>query len=877
MTLFFAMFTVKSAMFPVEHYLHAGTDRVPSLRYNQVALSNLWKFLLLLVTPCALALQGEVPPKFKLLIDQSCLVCHSKILAKGGLDLAALPFDLKDSGIRSRWIRIHDRVEKGEMPPKPAILSQARRAEPLKQLANAIQSAEQSDIAAHGRGPMRRLNREEFEQNLRDVLQLPHLDIRDMLPEDREEYHSNKTSERLDMSRVQLTAYLDAVESALRQAMVTSSAPPPITSYRAVGTKLFSSPSMTGGRESMFFAKDSKFVNISNETFNALRKSGEHDPAVEMVLSRSAGWPYSAYPQAFAAKFPGEYRIRFSAQAVLQQPGMSLKPAVRPQPMTFRSRKPSNQDTAEDIRNTGGIIDVQPGIKTYETTVLLREGQTIEYGLLGLPTPQPDVNNITGSYRFPPLPEGGAPGVAFQWLEIEGPLAPPMWPPLSHRVLFDDLGVSAESDHPREQASRLLRRFVNLASRNPVPQEAMAKFEQLIFARLDKKESFADAMLAGYKAFLCSGNFLYLQEPLRGDDHFAIASRLSHFLANTRPDASLLELARTKRLREPKVLRSETDRLIASAGFDRFVTTFTDYWLSLRYIRRDDPDIRLYPEYRLDEYLVESMAMETRAFFTAMIRENLPVSSIITADFVFANDRLAKHYGLEPITGSVVRKVALAKESPYGGLLTQGAILKVTANGTTTSPVLRGAWIMDRLLGQPPVPPPPGVPAVEPDIRGAKNIRELLALHTKSQSCAGCHAQFDPVGLALEDFDVLGASRTRYRGTTEGEHITGIDPAGHDFNYTTAGLVDSSGKLLDGRTFQNIRELKALLSSDSRVLARGLLQQFTVYSTGTPVRFGDRQEIESILDACAANGYGVRDLLHRLVQSKIFLGSNDSK
>ena len=595
------------------------------------------------------------------------------------------------------------------------------------------------------------------------------------------------------------------------------------------------------------------------------------------MLSRSAGWPYSAYPQAFAAKFPGEYRVRFSAQAVLQQPGLSLKPAVWPLPMTFRSRKPSNQDTAEDVRSTGGIIDIQPGIKTYETTVLLSEGQTIEYGLLGLPTPQPDVNNIPGSYRFPPLPEGGAPGVAFQWLEIEGPLPPPMWPPLSHRVLFDDLGVKAETNHPREQASRLLRRFVNLAARNPVPQETIAKFGHLIFARLDKKETFTDAMLAGYKAFLCSGNFLYLQEPLHADDHFAIASRLSHFLGNSRPDAGLLELARTKRLRESKVLRSETDRLIASTGFERFVTTFTDYWLSLRHLRRDDPDIRLYPEYRLDEYLIESMAMETRAFFTAMIRENLPVSSIITADFVFANDRLAKHYGLPPITGSAVRKVVLSKDSPYGGLLTQAAILKVTANGTNTSPVLRGAWIMDRLLGQPPAPPPPGVPAVEPDIRGAKNIRDLLALHTKSESCAGCHAKFDPVGLALEDFDVLGASRTRYRGTAEGEHVTGIDPAGHDFNYTIAGLVDSSGKLLDGRTFRNIHELKTLLSADQRGLARNLLQQFTVYSTGTPVRFGDRPEIESILDSCAANEYAVRDLLHDLIQSRIFLGPKVSK
>ncbi len=827
---------------------------------------------MVLSAPAALANEPAIPPKLKPLIQQTCMGCHSGAAAKGGLDLTSLPFDLADRSIRDRWIRIHDRVKKSEMPPVAAALPASRRADLVKQIATAIYNAEHAEIALHGRGPMRRLNRDEYEQNLRDVLQLPHLDIRDMLPEDRESYHFNKTSETLDMSRVQLAAYLDAAEAALRKAMVTSAEPPPVMRYRAVGTKLFSSPSMTGGRESMFFAKDSKIVNIDNVQFRALSKSGEHDPAVELVMSRSAGWPYSAYPQALAVKYPGEYRVRFSARAVLQQPGFEIKPALVPQPMTFRSRKPSNQDTAEDVRNTGGTIDIQPGVHVYETTVLLNVGQTIEYGLLGLPTPQPDVNNIPGSYRFPPLPEGGAPGVAFQWIEIEGPIAPKMWPPPSHRVLFDDLGVKVDPEHPRDEARRLLRRFVNLAARNPVPEEALQKFEQLILARLEKKEPFADAMLAGYKAFLCSGSFLYLQEPVREDDHFAIASRLSHFLTNTRPDAGLLELARAKKLRDAKVLRTETDRLIDGSGFDRFVKVFTGYWLSLRHLRRDDPDIRLYPEYRLDEYVVESMGLETRAFFAAMVRENLPASALIEADFVFANDRLAKHYGLPPMTGSALRRVALPKDSPLGGLLTQGAILKITANGTTTSPVLRGAWIMDRLIGQPPPPPPPGVPAVEPDIRGAKTIRDLLAMHTKSPSCAACHAKFDPVGLALENFDVLGAWRTRYRGTAEGEHVKGIDPAGHDFDYTLAAQVDSSGKLLDGKTFKDVRDLKALLAANPRQLARNLLHEFTVYATGTPVLFADRPEIESMLDACAANGYRVRDLLQALIQSHIFLG-----
>ena len=198
----------------------------------------------------------------------------------------------------------------------------------------------------------------------------------------------------------------------------------------------------------------------------------------------------------------------------------------------------------------------------------------------------------------------------------------------------------------------------------------------------------------------------------------------------------------------------------------------------------------------------------------------------------------------------------------------------MTANGTSTSPVVRGAWIMERLIGEPPPPPPSSVPAVEPDIRGAKTIRDLLALHTQSKSCSACHAKFDSVGLALENFDIFGGWRTRYRGLEQGQRVEGIDRAGHDFADTLAESVDASGRLLDGRAFQNIRELKVVLAANPRQLARNLLHQFTVYSTGTPVRFSDRTEIESMLDACAADGYRVRDLMIALVQSKIFLGQS---
>lgn len=824
---------------------------------------------------------APIPAQIAPLLRRNCTGCHDKDTRSGGLDLTALSSDLADRAIREQWIRIHDRVEKGEMPPKAADLPAARRAELTKLLNAWIHAADLAEIGAAGRGPMRRLNRDEYEQNLRGLLQLPYLDIRDLLPADREAHHFNKVSETLDFSRVQLMAYLDAAEAALQQAMVKSARPPTAMHYRAVGKQLSFVRSIVGEKQSMFFARDSKGID-SNE------KGDEADPTIEMAMFRSPGWPYAIFPKKLVTTVAGNYRVRFSARAVLQTEGFLLKPATRPVPMTFRSRRPTNHDIAEDVRSVGGIIDIQPnalpGGGVYETIVRLGAGQTIEYGLLGLPTPQPDAQGITGSYRFPPFPEGGQPGIAFQWLEVEGPIAPETWPPASHRVLFDNLGVEVNSANPGpnswQDAKRLLRRFIHLAAREPAPEEAVAKFEELTLSRLKSGAPLAEALLAGYKAFLCSDLFLYLREPMRPmreEDHFAIANRLSHFLTNTRPDAALTRLARRRKLRDVSTLRRETDRLIAGGGFERFVNHFTDYWLSLRDLRRDDPDIRLYPEYRLDDYLVESMGMETRAFFAAMIRENLPASTLIYADFTFANDRLSQHYGLPPMAGSAMRKVALPQNSPYGGLLTQAAIMKITANGVTTSPVLRGAWITDRLIGQPPAPPPPGIPAVEPDIRGARSMRDLLALHTRSASCASCHAKFDPVGLALENFDVMGRWRTQYRGLEAGQRISGIDPSGHDFSYTLANAVDASGQLADGRGFKDIHALKALLKANPRQLARNLLHQFTLYATGTPVRFADRREIESMLDACAKDGYRVRDLMHALVQSKIFLGQQGGR
>lgn len=820
-------------------------------------------------------------------VDRHCLECHDDATAKGDLDLLALEFLPGQSGNRSRWIHIFDRIEKGEMPPpdKAGDLTGKSRASLVKTLGDILQESDRKEIVESGRGPLRRLTRTEYEDNLRDLLQLPNLEVADRLPEDRHAHGFTKVANLLDMSRVQMDGYLDAAEAALLRAVASGVSPPALENRRFTGTDLFPGLTTFGEREAMFFARDGKMIPISNDEFKKMTPEQRIDPDLELALFRSATWPYYGYPRGFKAKRSGEYHVRFSARAVRQLPGFRLVPALDPLPMSFRSRQPSGPDVSGNVQETGGWMDLLPEAKEFETTILLKAGETFEYSLLGLPVPF--IRTDGGFfYDFPPMPPDGHRGAAIRWLEISGPLSPGQWPPSSHRVLFGDLpirqaakggtlAIDVVSQHPKVDAEKLFRRFSSKAARHPVPREAQRIYLDLIAEKLEQGTPFAEAMLLGYQAFLCSGHFLYLTEPGK-DDTFALASRLSHLLWNSRPDDSLLEKAVDGSLADPEVLLAETDRLIADSRIERFAKNFTDQWLDLRDLRRDIPDIRLYPEYRKDDYLVDSMEGETRAFFTAMIRDNLPATVLVDSEFTYLNDRLAAHYGLPRESGSAMRKVELPDWSPYGGLLTQASILKLTSNGTTTSPVLRGVWVMEKLMGDRPPPPPKTVPAIEPDIRGAVTIRELLAKHTESESCLACHARFDPLGFALENFDIMGAWRDRYRGLEKGEKITGYDPAGHPFEYRIGPEVEASGKLRNGESFENVHQLKRLLAARPRPLARNLLHQFTLYATGTPVRFSERREIEAILDRCEPDGYRVGDLLRELITSHLFTGLIES-
>src|SRR6185436_6965143 len=265
-------------------------------------------------------------------------------------------------------------------------------------------------------------------------------------------------------------------------------------------------------------------------------------------------------------------------------------------------------------------------------------------------------------------------------------------------------GVEVISKKPMQDAERLLREFISHAYRSPKHESEVMRFLPVVRSALKKGNNFTDAMIAGYTAVLCSPEFVYLEEKPGRLDDYALASRLAFFLWNSSPDDELRRCAAKNELHEPDVLRAQTERLLADPKARRFVDAFLDYWLDLRKMLATAPDSGLYPDYYLDDLLTESALEETQLFFTELLRGDLPARNLVASDFAMLNERLAAHYGLPPVQGVALRRTPLPKESPRGGLMTQAAVLKVTANGTTTSPVLRGAWIMERILGQP-LPP----------------------------------------------------------------------------------------------------------------------------------------------------------------------------
>ncbi len=831
----------------------------------------------------AVAGMAQQPATVKAFVTANCAPCHNSNFKQSNLDLTTLPFTPGDPANFARWARIHDRVRDGEMPPvKSAALTPASKAAFLKALETPLTAADAARYVTQGRSTWRRMNRYEYENTVRDLLGAPWLQIKELLPEDGEANHFNKSGEALDVSHVHMNQYLAAAEYALRQVLPTSvTRLQPVTKryYAREQNSMFGKVSFPDSPERDMFPVIGNAADMGVLKKTGPRTVGAANPEVReqegLGVVASTYEPLEMRFQQFTAPVSGHYKLRLKAHSMWVgpqaaprwwRPNPELISAGRTtEPVTLYSEVPPRE-----MRFLGSF-DVGPEPSVNEVEVYLIKGESVRPDAVRFFRSRPP------NWRNPLATEEGQPGVAFNWLEVEGPLVD-QWPTQGAQLLFADLPYTVnakgvpdfQTKDPAADSRRLLKAFLQRAYRRPVPPGDIERFAVLAAKSMSAGFSFTDSMISTYTAVLCSPAFVTLEEKPGKLDSYALASRLSYFLWNSEPDSTLRTLAAENKLQDSAVLRDQTKRMLEDPKSQRFVHAFLDYWLDLRKLNNTSPDENLYNDYYLDDFLVESAGNESRAFFAELIRNNLPAKNIVSSNFVMINERLANLYGIPGVQGAAIRRVELPPDSSRGGFLTQASVLKVTANGTSTSPVLRGVWINERILGKPVPPRPSGVPALETDTRGAATIRELLAKHRSQPVCNSCHALIDPAGFALEAFDVVGGQRDSYRALGDGTKATGIGKNGQPFSFHYGLPVDATGTLPDGRTFGDVRELKKLLLADDRQLARNLASQLVTYSTGAPVHFSDRPKLEAILDQTKSSDYGVNSLVGAIIQSDLF-------
>lgn len=875
------------------------------IRSKQKFSPNRWSLAVLLGLAGAVLLPGisrAAPPALtRAFLKTHCYTCHDTGTKEGGLDLEALPVDMNQADTFRTWVKIHDKIQAGEMPPPeeerpPRIELDAY----LNELDTALVAADQARRGQQGRAVFRRMNRKEYENSLRDLLSLSGLKVQELLPEDGRAHGFNKVGTALDVSYVQMAKYMEAADVALDTAIAKYQEAPEVFQEKYYPAIEGDMQNMLNHGDAVFLKNfkydDSEFPLVRTEILSEGKPPGEfytalgaHKQPVGIFRHEDEG--YLGRHDRFSALYPGRYKIRLSAWSFYWDKG---KVGASPRPHAVRL----------NVQRTGrllGLFDA-PSLTptTHEIEIWLSRGESLQLTPASL-WPKASVSkDVNGAAEFV------GPGTAFDWLEIAGPLHE-QWPPASHRRLFGDLPLvplpkrggevepparpnpaewfptsgyngagkftyaTVESTEPIVDAGRLLADFLPRAFRRPVADEEVQRYVSIVKQRLQQKACFEDAMRTAYKAALCSPGFLFIKSTpgqLASDE---LAARLSYFLWNSKPDEELTLLAQQDKLREPAVLRAQVERLLKDEKSTRFVEDFLDQWLDLREIYATTPDPGLYKEYH--PLLGDSLLGETRAYFRELLDKDLGISHVVDSDFAMLNQKLGDWYEIAGVEGTKFRRVELPPDSHRGGFMTHGSILKVTANGATTSPVKRGVWVLERILGKSPDPPPANVPAIEPDLKGAVTIREQLARHRADTNCAACHAQIDPPGFALESYDVMGGWRDRYRQTVPGEgaEMLKTQYEGELPYHFFVGLpVDSTGKLATGRDFKGIEEFKTILLEDQRQLARNFVQQLLIYSTGTPVSYADREEVEQILDRTRKAQYPMRSLIHEVVQSPLF-------
>jgi len=806
----------------------------------------------------SLAADAAVAPPVTAFFQTYCIDCHGPKKQKGDFRVDELKVSTTSADAEN-WQLVLDNLHLGEMPPEKS--KQPKTAE-VEVVTTWIQSEifRASNVlkGSGGEVVLRRLNRAEYQNTIADLFDV-HGDFTAGFPDDTLDHGFDNNGAALMLSASQVQEYMKAAEFVLARAIAPAKRPETVSktltlhdgNRRAIELtrkdlekRLATFDRLTPDeqkrtREAEAKAKanpDShgyRFPVRENGTLRPPKPDdGPHLDAVMTVQQYFSGEPSISFP----GRQAGWCRVKAVAYA--------LKNDGKPARLKFKAEKPYAGMLPKAV-SVFAFTDEQP--REVEALYYLEPGDRVEFTIMdGAPHSQGRT-----------MIDQPGPFIAIRSFSIEGPVFE-TWPPPGHRTLFGDIDPANPTP---EKAAAIVTHLAPKLFCRPVEPATITKYRAL-FEKFTQTMTPDEALRGMLAAMMVSPRFLYHEEPPDRLDAHAIASRLSFFLWRSTPDDALLAAAADGSLLDPAKRRAQARRMMADARAERFLKDFTGQWLRVREVGVMRADATFYPEYDLE--LEAAMRGETEHFITEMFERDLPLAQLIDSDWTMLNQRLAKHYGIEGVLGPDFRRVSLDKtKTVRGGLLTQASIHAVTSNGSTTSPVARGVWMLEKFLGTPAPPPPPDVPPIEPDIRGATTIKEQLAKHRDIAACASCHRKIDPLGFALESFDVIGGWREKYRALSE-------------------PTPKARAKLIDGQPvnpadewagvgrFSSFQEFRELVKKREDLVIQNLTHKLATFALGRHPGFADRDPLKAIATQVCGKKSGMKSLVLELVASSVF-------
>lgn len=834
---------------------------VPSL-VRRLACLALW----LVLVPTSTASAADIAPTVDRFLTTYCARCHGPEKQKGSQRFDTLPRTIKDAAVAQSWQDVLDVLNLSEMPPADEKQpTKQELADVLETLTGNLAVARRRLVDTGGAIVVRRLNRREYAQTIRDLFGVA-VDS-GFLPEDEKIDGFDTLGQAQEFSSLHLERYLELGRRVLNRVITTGKKP------GGPQTK-----KVEFGSTEPAFAKE---VKTLDKTIADLTKPG---------AGKKKGDAHKLSIAQAERKLVDEYRAAASAQSGALIPFRGIRPWVdyqfgsNPAPGFYRVRVRCGADHAKAqddlyLRVVRGNFraTVPDAVDYHQVTGTVAAPQVIEFTVemdggirsnrLAFERRNGRVTRIAGwedapSYYFTfpgvgTLRDDQRANLWIDAIEVDGPL-PQAEPTLSAGRLLAGRDPAKLTD---ADARGVVERFAFQAFRRQEPEAAYVdRLMEIFSAARAHGTSVTDALKDTLAVVLASPRFLYLYEPRpegqgpRPLNDRELAIRLSYFLWSAPPDEELWQVAQSGTLRQPAVLQAQIARLIASPRAELFVETFLTGWLELHRLAGIDPAVTHADGY--DDAVQRSTRRETIAFFHTLLRDNLPIHALIQSDFVTVDSIAARFYGLPGVTGDSVQKVKLPAGSVRGGLLGQSAILTLTGTGDRTSPVERGVFVLRKILDRPPPPAPANVPMLDEKQIGTRSIRDTLDQHMTKAQCQSCHRRIDPLGFALERFDPVGLVRDQVRS----------EDGTQTFPIVTAGVMPD-GK----RSFTDYLHLRQRLMEDRDQLVRVLTRNLMTYALGRTVGFTDQDTVEQIVAATIKDGYGLGTLLHHIVQSRSFL------